>query len=539
MQQQSHIFVFSTVLANKGAEAVRNGQFLTIIAFHCAQPETKKFLQKFPLKNNQFNRPGWFSNLNKNQPQQSTNKRIMTGANQQNFNLMKNSPMNPQQQGNMMTPGAGPMGGGMQGNFPPQNCNMNNADGNMMWGQGNPQMNMGSNNSAMDPLFGDSLGDLDPLDPSVGCLDPSNPNIPSLQGVKVPDEDLTPQQRQQRAYKLAQLNELKQMLNPGDLPMTEQELHNAVKMSGGLGQQPPSMNQMPPSGPMNPMGPMGMNNTIRHMKMNPMNDNMMGGMPNQMGQGMPNPMGGQGMMPMGNNVGGMNSNSNQMHPMQGGNMNMPPMNMPGMQGGMTPGMMQQKLMSPNIGGNPEWSKMQAEFEASKRKPPGMPPGMCGGPMDAMNDPLGPNPNFMNRQMPPNAMRMGNIRVQGPPPPYHQTSRSTSVSMATHSPNPNSPNNPTSNMSLPSPRGVNSALNSPAPCDQRHMGMKNLNTRQSPTNNSSQGSPASTLNRQINHSSPSTPVSSHLSPSASIKDLEMNPNIPSKSNCHVSFRVAYD
>jgi hypothetical protein len=45
MQQQSQIFVFSTALANKGAEAVRNGQFPTIIAYHCAQPETKKFLQ--------------------------------------------------------------------------------------------------------------------------------------------------------------------------------------------------------------------------------------------------------------------------------------------------------------------------------------------------------------------------------------------------------------------------------------------------------------------------------------------------------------
>lgn len=528
MQQQSHIFVFSTVLANKGAEAVRNGQFLTIISFHCAQPDTKKFLQKFPLKNNQFNRPGWLPNLNKNQQQPPNNKRMMAGANQQNFGMMKNNPMNPQQPGNMMPGGpGGPMS--MQGNFPPQNCNMNNADGNMMWGQGNSQMNMGSNNSAMDPLFGDSLSDLDQLDPN--CLDPSNPaNIPSLQGVKVPDEDLTPQQRQQRALKLEQLNQIKQMFkqeNPGEL-LTDQELQ---KMANSMG-QPPQMNQMPGGGPgpgpMNPMNPMGMNNTIRHMKMgpqNPMNDNMMGG-------GMPNPMQqmAPGMGPMGNN-GGMNNNSNHMHPMQGGNMNMPPMNMPGMQGGMA--MMQQKGMSPNMGGNPEWQKMQSEFEAGKRKGPGgMPPGMCG-PMDGMNDPLGPNPNFMNRQMPPNAMRnMGNIRGQGPPPPYHQASRSTSVSMATQSPNPNSPNNPTSNLSLPSPRaGVNSALNSPAPCDpqQRHMGMKNLNTRQSPTNNSSQGSPASTLNRQINHSSPSTPVSSHLSPSASIKDLEMNPNIPSKLN----------
>jgi hypothetical protein len=45
MQQQSQIFVFSTKLANTGADAVRSGQFPTIIAYHCAQPETRKFLQ--------------------------------------------------------------------------------------------------------------------------------------------------------------------------------------------------------------------------------------------------------------------------------------------------------------------------------------------------------------------------------------------------------------------------------------------------------------------------------------------------------------
>jgi hypothetical protein len=44
MQQQSQIFVFSTGLANKGAEAVRNGLYPTIIAYHCAQPETRKIL---------------------------------------------------------------------------------------------------------------------------------------------------------------------------------------------------------------------------------------------------------------------------------------------------------------------------------------------------------------------------------------------------------------------------------------------------------------------------------------------------------------
>lgn len=45
MQQQSQIFVFSTSLANKSAESVLAGQYPTIIAYHCAQPRTKKFLE--------------------------------------------------------------------------------------------------------------------------------------------------------------------------------------------------------------------------------------------------------------------------------------------------------------------------------------------------------------------------------------------------------------------------------------------------------------------------------------------------------------
>lgn len=45
MQQQSQVFVFSTTLANKAAEAVIKGQFKSIIAYHCAQPKTKKYLE--------------------------------------------------------------------------------------------------------------------------------------------------------------------------------------------------------------------------------------------------------------------------------------------------------------------------------------------------------------------------------------------------------------------------------------------------------------------------------------------------------------
>lgn len=45
MQQQSQVFVFSTALANKSAEAVIQGHYPSIIAYHYAQPKTKKFLE--------------------------------------------------------------------------------------------------------------------------------------------------------------------------------------------------------------------------------------------------------------------------------------------------------------------------------------------------------------------------------------------------------------------------------------------------------------------------------------------------------------
>lgn len=47
MQQQSQIFVFSTKLANAGAEAVLRQEYSSILAYHCAQPGTKKCLEVF------------------------------------------------------------------------------------------------------------------------------------------------------------------------------------------------------------------------------------------------------------------------------------------------------------------------------------------------------------------------------------------------------------------------------------------------------------------------------------------------------------
>jgi len=50
LQQQSQIFVFSTALANQGADAVMQQHFPSIIAFHCAQPGTKKYLEVRRIK---------------------------------------------------------------------------------------------------------------------------------------------------------------------------------------------------------------------------------------------------------------------------------------------------------------------------------------------------------------------------------------------------------------------------------------------------------------------------------------------------------
>ncbi|CAB3369499.1 Hypothetical predicted protein [Cloeon dipterum] len=61
LQQQSQIFVFSTSLANQGAEAVIQRQFPSIISFHCAQPGTKQYLEKNPLRTSQFTRQPWMS----------------------------------------------------------------------------------------------------------------------------------------------------------------------------------------------------------------------------------------------------------------------------------------------------------------------------------------------------------------------------------------------------------------------------------------------------------------------------------------------
>lgn len=47
IQNHSPVFVFSTTMANRAAEAIERGQFESIIHFHKCHPDTQRFLQVF------------------------------------------------------------------------------------------------------------------------------------------------------------------------------------------------------------------------------------------------------------------------------------------------------------------------------------------------------------------------------------------------------------------------------------------------------------------------------------------------------------
>lgn len=204
MQQQSQIFVFSTMLANSGAEEVLQGHFPSIIAYHCAQPGTKKYLEKNPLKVNQFSRQNashWFNNLN----------------------MMKTK-------GCARSPGLVPKGQPPIESFlGPDGLDdmVGLGDNDLPWDQ--------KNNHHLEGLEGVSNGlpdvpDMDSCSPSLAGVQPS------LQGVKVPDENLTPQQRQHREEQLATIRKMQQMLFPESQHgegTDNPDLANAAAMMGG------------------------------------------------------------------------------------------------------------------------------------------------------------------------------------------------------------------------------------------------------------------------------------------------------------------
>uniref|UniRef100_A0A0A9Y5Q4 B-cell lymphoma 9 beta-catenin binding domain-containing protein n=1 Tax=Lygus hesperus TaxID=30085 RepID=A0A0A9Y5Q4_LYGHE len=299
MQQQSQIFVFSTALANKAAEAVYNGQYNSIIAYHCAQPRTKKYLE---------------------------------GTNQSNTGM-------------------------------PNQCNSN-----LTVDQNNAKNSLNSQCSIMNPHTNSLMSEgmmpsLSDLNQDIG-LTPPQP----LAGVKVPDENLTPQQRQHREEQLATLRKMQQILFPEALQSSEEGSHIEPPIS-------------------------------EHVD--------------------------------------LNKTANNQN---------------------------------------EWHKLQMPF---------------------YDDP-----------------KTRKARNNGPPPSYQQATRSASVPIALQSPNPSSPNNATSNLSLPSPRTC-SGINSPADkVTSRIPGPSPTLESPNPARNTS--------------SNPPTPVSSHLSPKHKEKMNATNEFSPSST-----------
>lgn len=228
--------------------------------------------------------------------------------------------------------------------------------------------------------------------------------------MKVPDENLTPQQRQHREEQLATLRKMQQMLfpehhSPGEQQPPPVSVHCSVSVSGSV--PGASVPQCPPTSISGPPGPTDLDE----------------------------------VMPLTSDPGEM--------------------------------MIPHHKNPPSMAAQTEWQKMQLQFFEERKKK-----GTCVTPDN------------------PAVVRSGS-RAQGPPPPYHQTTRSASVPIAMPSPNPSSPNNTTSNLSLPSPRTC-SGLNSPA---SRHP------PGPSPT------APLDSPGHTMNPSNPGTPVSlsTHLSP----------------------------
>ncbi|KAJ8682895.1 hypothetical protein QAD02_018687 [Eretmocerus hayati] len=414
MQQQSQIFVFTTQMANKGAEMVLQGHFPSIIAYHMAQPGTKKYLEKYPNKMTHLrqNPHQWMNNMAAIKPKGHQQGPNMGFSGEQPPDI---PPLDPNEAAFW--------------NDPPNMRNLNGSNP-----LGNPEVSLDDANINVPCLVPNSPNTAVNPHPMAGGALVHNPNmmggttspgpggIPSLQGVKVPDENLTPQQRQHREEQLAALTKMRQMLFPEQQKNTN-------------------------TGPMDPT---------------------------------------QGVMPPGS-----------MCPT-----GLPPVSAPNQCGPM---------------GVPDWVKLQQSFMDGKNKMGVGSPGVGGirqcGPGLLPGVGSGGGPGSVG---PPNVGPRG----QGPPPPYHQTTRSASVPIAMQSPNPASPNNPTSNLSLPSPRASSSALNSPADCNRQFpsgggvTGQRPPNVcpphlpGQSPTNQDSPN-PAATANR-LNHSNPGTPVShAHL------------------------------
>lgn len=257
MQQQSQIFVFTTGLANQAAEAVLAGQCPSIIAFHCAQPGTKRILEKHPLKIQQFSKQNPAAWLN-----------TLAQMKQRGAQGMPGGPMGP-------APGGGALkvpqtfGPGFCG--PPHACGPTHpGGGGAAW---QPQESWGAGPygpAGMAPQRGQSpAGGRGPAlpqqghhpqhqgcgPPNGGCFPAGGGAYPGMggpgcggnpaqmnAGVKVPDENLTPQQRQHREEQLAMIRKMQKLLFPD-----QQVMGNATGPPGQQ-QQQSGMPQQPQGG---------------------------------------------------------------------------------------------------------------------------------------------------------------------------------------------------------------------------------------------------------------------------------------------------
>lgn len=451
MQQRNHVFVFSTQLANKSAESVIGGQFPTIIAYHCMQPSTKMFLEDF-FKNS--------AKTTKLQRQYSLN--IM--------NLM--------QAGGSPGPGTPPNwlnDCNNMGKFPPQRLNMrNNCNSGLKGnrGGGDQSQLMSDNQSCLPSNSADPANNNDNVNAKSSmcgtkCEDDMANIHSSLQGVKVPDENLTPQQRQHREEQLAKLKKMNRFLFP--------------EMEGGSGEFHAAQfnnNAGPSDGGGNAMGHCseGMAN-----KMYPTGNNAKLFAPGQ--QGGPNldngpHMGGKGQhddvssnlrlmqsikqeggMRMGPGPGGMcdanmsNAKSRRQSDAANERCGTGNVNSPDMASSFN---MNNSPSSDMMLAQAEWSKFHDDFKNrhSANNAPGGP--LSCHPNAPISRSLSTGVTPYNMQSRPNTgPSPTNRNNNGPPPPYHQTQRSASVPIATQSPNNASPHN--TDTSLPSPQASRMAF----------------------------------------------------------------------------------
>ncbi|XP_039437549.1 protein pygopus-like [Culex pipiens pallens] len=479
-QQQSQIFVFSTALANQGAEAVMSGRYASIIAYHCAHMQKQSRLGCGPMDDGGVGggggggggpMPAWMEPHGHGSPDPHHMRMGPGGGGPPVDGVKKSATIhhtpNPCLENDNSVPmfgndhhgmrGMGPDGGGPMGKKPatihhtPNPCM--DQDGSLpmypndgghppphphmrMGGPGGPPDGMSkpstihhTPNSCMDggpgpgggPDSGEHPGGIHPPikmeNPSPGgpgpgpgngggggggggghssstIIDQMNSLVaslplmkggnvlsqsrahpqPSLQGVKVPDENLTPQQRQHREQQLATIRQMQKMFFPEQRMMDPHGMGMRPQFRGGM---PGPDFGGPPNRPLNPAfmnTPLGANGPMMpdggpgpgmiNEQIPPMQYNKPGGG----GQGMMNPgmyMGGPGgggpMGPMGGPMNRMYKPDHDpifppMNDMGGGYNNMgnhgPGMFNPGMQQRMGPGNMMPKMPDQQGGGIP-------------------------------------------------------------------------------------------------------------------------------------------------------------------------------------------